>query len=145
MQHTPGKISSAAKAGLTIGALGVVFGDIGTSPLYALRECLHAIPEADRAHGILGALSLVFWALVIIVCIKYLLFVEDRENQHILFRDAISDWNEQNKTAQLLSFTQIMALAKIANAQITLDPATWNPFFHYKEENETFLDEPSII
>jgi cellulose synthase/poly-beta-1,6-N-acetylglucosamine synthase-like glycosyltransferase/peptidoglycan/xylan/chitin deacetylase (PgdA/CDA1 family)/spore germination protein YaaH len=55
------------------------------------------------------------------------------------------DWNEQNKTAQLLSFTQIMALAKIANAQITLDPATWNPFFHYKEENGTlhqvwFLD-----
>ena len=81
MQHTPVKVSSAAKAGLTLGALGVVFGDIGTSPLYALRECLHALPAGDRAAGILGALSLVFWALVIIVCIKYLLFVMKADNR----------------------------------------------------------------
>ena len=81
MQLTPVKISSAAKAGLTIGALGVVFGDIGTSPLYALRECLHALPAGERATGILGALSLVFWALVIIVCIKYLLFVMKADNR----------------------------------------------------------------
>ncbi len=81
MQPHPHKISSAAKAGLTLGALGVVFGDIGTSPLYALRECLHALPADDRVNGVLGALSLVFWALVIIVCVKYLLFVMQADNR----------------------------------------------------------------
>ena len=81
MQHNSGKISTAAKAGLTIGALGVVFGDIGTSPLYALRECLHALPPGDQSAGIYGALSLVFWALVIIVCVKYLLFVMKADNR----------------------------------------------------------------
>ncbi|MDB6116058.1 MAG: potassium transport protein Kup, partial [Lacunisphaera sp.] len=81
MESTPHKVSTTAGAGLTLGALGVVFGDIGTSPLYALRECLHALPVTDRAAGILGALSLVFWALIIVVCIKYLLFVMRADNR----------------------------------------------------------------
>ncbi len=81
MQKIPPKVSTAASAGLTLGALGVVFGDIGTSPLYALRECLNALPAGDRAAGILGALSLVFWALVIVVCLKYLLFVMKADNR----------------------------------------------------------------
>ncbi|HTL69215.1 MAG TPA: KUP/HAK/KT family potassium transporter [Lacunisphaera sp.] len=61
--------------------MGVVFGDIGTSPLYALRECLRALPEGDRAGGIYGALSLVLWALVLVVCVKYLLFVMRADNR----------------------------------------------------------------
>src|SRR5882672_8924169 len=81
MQKPPPKASTAASVGLTLGALGVVFGDIGTSPLYALRECLNALPVGDRSAGILGALSLVFWALVIVVCVKYLLFVMRADNR----------------------------------------------------------------
>ena len=81
MSSTPQKVGTAASIGLTLGALGVVFGDIGTSPLYALRECLHALPAGDRPAGILGALSLVFWALVIVVCLKYLLFVMKADNR----------------------------------------------------------------
>ena len=56
---------------LCLVTLGVVYGDIGTSPLYAIRECFygpHAI-EPTRAH-VLGVLSLVFWALVIVISIK---------------------------------------------------------------------------
>ena len=80
--HPPGpKVSTAASAGLTLGALGVVFGDIGTSPLYALRECLAALPADDRVASIYGALSLVFWALVLVVCVKYLLFVMRADNR----------------------------------------------------------------
>jgi len=80
--HQPGQsITKAARASLTLGALGVVFGDIGTSPLYALRECLNALPAGDQAAGILGALSLVFWALVLVVCVKYLLFVMKADNR----------------------------------------------------------------
>lgn len=62
-------------------ALGVVYGDIGTSPLYALRETLgeaHDIPVM-RAN-VLGVLSLVFWSLVIVISIKYLSFVMRAHN-----------------------------------------------------------------
>ncbi|HTK29578.1 MAG TPA: potassium transporter Kup [Vicinamibacterales bacterium] len=71
----------ARLARLTLAALGVVFGDIGTSPLYALRECfagVHAIPVT--AANVLGVLSLVFWSLIITVTVKYLLFVMRADN-----------------------------------------------------------------
>lgn len=81
MQQPDQNLTRGARAALTLGALGVVFGDIGTSPLYALRECLRALPEGDRAGGIYGALSLVLWALVLVVCVKYLLFVMRADNR----------------------------------------------------------------
>jgi KUP system potassium uptake protein len=71
----------SAQAALSIGALGVVFGDIGTSPLYALQTCMTSMPPVERAAGILGALSLVFWALFIEVSIKYLGFVTKADNR----------------------------------------------------------------
>jgi KUP system potassium uptake protein len=63
-------------AWLTLGALGVVFGDIGTSPLYALRQCFKnlQISPVDPA-SVLGVLSLIFWSLVLVVCVKYLTFI----------------------------------------------------------------------
>ncbi len=64
-----------------MGALGVVFGDIGTSPLYALRECLNYLPPVERSTGVLGALSLVFWAMTLVVMGKYLLFVTRADNR----------------------------------------------------------------
>ena len=67
---------------LVLGALGIVYGDIGTSPLYAIRESFH------HSHGlplnpenILGVLSLVVWALIIVVSIKYVLFVMQADNK----------------------------------------------------------------
>ncbi len=72
---------TATKAGLTLGALGVVFGDIGTSPLYALRECLNYLPPVERATGVLGALSLVFWSMTWVVVGKYLCFVTRADNR----------------------------------------------------------------
>ena len=66
---------------LILAALGVVYGDIGTSPLYALRECFtgpHAI-DVSRAN-VLGVLSLIAWSLVIVVSLKYLLFVMRADN-----------------------------------------------------------------
>ncbi len=72
---------AASRAALTMGALGVVFGDIGTSPLYTLRECLVHLPESDRAAGVLGVLSLVFWALLLVVSAKYLSFITRADNR----------------------------------------------------------------
>src|SRR5687767_1375378 len=66
---------------LSLGALGVVYGDIGTSPLYALKECVsgsHAV-EVSPAN-ILGILSLVFWAMTLVVTIKYLPFIMRADN-----------------------------------------------------------------
>lgn len=63
-------------AGLTLAALGVVYGDIGTSPLYALRECFHPSHGlAITAPSLLGVLSLILWSLIVVVSIKYLTFV----------------------------------------------------------------------
>ncbi len=74
---------SANKAGLgalTLGALGVVYGDIGTSPLYSFRETFHGGHLRVTDANVIGALSLVLWALIIIVSIKYLLYVLRADN-----------------------------------------------------------------
>lgn len=64
---------------LTIGALGIVFGDIGTSPLYSVRHCFsHGL--ALNPDNILGVMSLIFWALVFVISIKYLMFVLNADN-----------------------------------------------------------------
>lgn len=68
---------------LALGALGVVYGDIGTSPLYAVRECFHGPHRIDpNAENILGVLSLIIWCcLVTVVSVKYLLFVLEADNR----------------------------------------------------------------
>src|SRR5512145_3289146 len=67
---------------LTLGALGIVYGDIGTSPLYALRECFHgAHGIAPTRENVLGVLSLIFWSLTLIISIKYLVFVMRADNE----------------------------------------------------------------
>ena len=68
--------------GLTVGALGVVFGDIGTSPLYAIREAFspHYGLVADH-DTVLGLLSLVFWSLVLVVSVKYVTIITRADNE----------------------------------------------------------------
>lgn len=66
---------------LSLGALGIVYGDIGTSPLYALRECFSEhYGLAPNDNNVLGVLSLIFWSLIIIISIKYLLIVMRADN-----------------------------------------------------------------
>jgi KUP system potassium uptake protein len=65
---------------LTLGALGVVYGDIGTSPLYALKECFHHGIDPD-VDSVLGVLSLVVWSLVLIVCVKYVAIMLRADNR----------------------------------------------------------------
>jgi KUP system potassium uptake protein len=70
----------AALAALTLGALGVVYGDIGTSPLYALKEVFHGGHVATSDANILGVLSLIFWTMTIIVSLKYVLLILRADN-----------------------------------------------------------------
>ena len=77
-KEIPGKQLTA----LSLAALGVVFGDIGTSPLYAMRECFHGeYGIAATAANVLGVLSLIFWALLLIVSVKYLGFILQADNE----------------------------------------------------------------
>jgi len=66
---------------LSLAALGIVFGDIGTSPLYAVRECFHGEYGIDvSSANIFGVLSLIFWTLILIVTVKYLTFILRADN-----------------------------------------------------------------
>ena len=69
-------------AGLTLAALGVVFGDIGTSPLYTMKECFSAYTGLKPAHeDVLGILSLITWTLIIVVSLKYVVVVMRADNR----------------------------------------------------------------
>ncbi len=93
-----GPVTGKRLLGLTLGSLGVVYGDIGTSPIYAMREALghkpHQLVTGTTPHQgttaadllpfsqgvIFGALSIIFWALIIIITVKYLFFVMRADN-----------------------------------------------------------------
>ena len=81
-RHAPLAPTGKALLALSLGALGVVYGDIGTSPLYALKECFngpHGVPPTPE--NVLGVLSLVFWAMTFVVTVKYLSFVMQADNR----------------------------------------------------------------
>ncbi|MBL0923263.1 MAG: potassium transporter Kup [Sphingomonadaceae bacterium] len=88
MQNThSGSVDSNSKhkhslAALTVGAIGVVFGDIGTSPLYAFREALHhSAPSGGiQEAAIFGVLSLALWSLILVVTVKYIIFLMRADN-----------------------------------------------------------------
>src|SRR5215470_964274 len=80
---SPGSGQSAAGLlGLAIGSIGVVYGDIGTSPLYAFREAIRATgaEQAATSEAVFGVLSLILWALIIIVTCKYVLVLLRADN-----------------------------------------------------------------
>jgi KUP system potassium uptake protein len=74
--------TKAATGGLTVAALGVVFGDIGTSPFYMMRDAFgHTGGLPLNEDGIMGLLSMVFWALTLIVTIKYVVLIMQADNK----------------------------------------------------------------
>jgi KUP system potassium uptake protein len=82
--HHANKASAGATAALIVGALGVVFGDIGTSPLYALKVSVEASgarggPEIVQA--VFGILSLITWALILVVMVKYVFIIMRADNR----------------------------------------------------------------
>jgi len=86
MSLTPADAAASARnpalIALTVGAIGVVFGDIGTSPLYAFREALgQSAAGGIDASEILGVLSLALWTLTLVVTVKYVLFLMRADNQ----------------------------------------------------------------
>ncbi|MFL5871976.1 MAG: potassium transporter Kup [Solirubrobacterales bacterium] len=81
-QRTPGR--TRAQAALALGAAGVVFGDIGTSPLYAVQTVFNPAdphPVAETRASVYGVISLIFWAVTIVVTLKYVLLVMRADNE----------------------------------------------------------------
>jgi len=104
-------------AALALATLGIVYGDIGTSPLYALKECFHgahAVPATEA--NILGVLSLVFWSLCIVVAVKYLTFImkADNHGEGGIFALLALVPNDQRLKARLRGFVVVLAVFSAA-------------------------------
>ncbi len=108
---TIGNSNAAAKKHVgikTLTALGVVYGDIGTSPLYALRECFHGPTALElTTANVLGVLSLIFWSLVTVISVKYLGLVMRADNKGeggilALMALAVPDRNRPNGRGVLI-------------------------------------------
>jgi KUP system potassium uptake protein len=79
---TPGQHQTGNLSALTLGAIGVVYGDIGTSPLYAMRESLHAASHDGLTDGdVYGVISLLIWTLILIVTFKYVVLILRADNR----------------------------------------------------------------
>ena len=79
--HQGDQVHKGSLRALMLGAIGVVFGDIATSPLYALKECFnpqHGVPFSSEA--VFGVISMVFWAFMVVVSIKYVMFIMRASN-----------------------------------------------------------------
>ena len=110
--HPPG-----ALPGLILGAIGIVFGDIGTSPLYAFKECISGEHGIEATHAnVLGVLSLIVWSLTLVVTVKYLLFVMRADNQGeggILALLALTPERMRGK-GQAIGFVALLVIAGAA-------------------------------
>jgi KUP system potassium uptake protein len=118
--HGPGK--STLK--LAIASIGVVFGDIGTSPLYAMREALHPVVSAggDLRAAVLGVASLLIWALILIVTLKYVVFLMKADNKGeggILSLVVLVETLLQKKGGIVLALGMIGAAFFFGDAMIT--------------------------
>jgi len=80
ISHSDTAENSSSAGSLTLAALGVVFGDIGTSPLYAAKQSLLAYGGVNE-HAIFGALSLIFWSLILVVTVKYVVVIMRADNR----------------------------------------------------------------
>ena len=100
--HANTPVRGRALALISLSALGVVYGDIGTSPLYALRECFGGIaPLAASRANVLGVLSLIFWSLILVVTVKYLSYVLRADNNGeggiLALMALLNPWRERGK------------------------------------------------
>ena len=92
--HADQSSTKARFFALTIGSVGVVYGDIGTSPLYAFREALVAATGSGSVTKdvVLGVLSLIFWSLILVVTLKYVSFCYGRTTTAKVARSRSQRW-----------------------------------------------------
>ncbi|WP_298270481.1 potassium transporter Kup [Geobacter sp.] len=114
--------------GLSLAALGVVYGDIGTSPLYALRECFHGShPHPATPENVLGVLSLIVWSLLFIVSLKYLVFVLRADNRGeggiLALLALLNPWGDGERASRRVIITLGLFGAALLYGDGTITPA----------------------
>jgi KUP system potassium uptake protein len=104
---------------LAIGALGVVFGDIGTSPLYSLKECFRGFhPIAVNHINIMGVISLIFWSLTMVVSVKYVSFILHADNHGEGGIFALLGLTSSNKESRFPKFKGTIVIVAIIGAAL---------------------------
>ncbi len=104
---------------LAIGALGVVFGDIGTSPLYALKECFRGFHPITVDHiNIMGVISLIFWSLTMVVSVKYVSFILHADNHGEGGIFALLGLTSSNKESRFPRFKGTIVIVAIIGAAL---------------------------
>jgi KUP system potassium uptake protein len=104
---------------LAIGALGVVFGDIGTSPLYALKECFRGFhPITVNPVNIMGVVSLIFWSLTMVVSVKYVSFILHADNHGEGGIFALLGLTSSNKDSRFPKFKGTIVIVAIIGASL---------------------------
>ncbi|MBL9186359.1 MAG: KUP/HAK/KT family potassium transporter [Opitutaceae bacterium] len=125
-QDAPPSPKRLAQLGLGLGALGVVFGDIGTSPLYTIRECLRVLPASEHSTAVLGVLSLIFWSLIAVVSVKYTLVVlraDNRGEGGIFALMALGQIDRGSKHALTLGVVVVLLGAAMLCGEAIITPA----------------------
>ena len=114
---------------LTLTAIGVVYGDIGTSPLYAMRECFygsHSVPPTFE--NVLGVLSLIVYSLVLVVSVKYIAIVMRADNQGeggiLALTSLLPDWSTRGGAGRLLVMLGIFGAALLYSDGMITPPIT---------------------
>ncbi len=133
---------------LAFATIGVVFGDIGTSPLYAMREALHPVVAAggDLRAAVLGVASLLIWALILIVTLKYVVFLMKADNKGeggILSLVVLVETLLQKKGGFVLALGMIGAAFFFGDAMITPAMSVLSAVEGLKVVNEGF--EPYVV
>jgi len=122
-QGSRGELQQGRLLRLCLTALGVVYGDIGTSPLYAIRECFHGEHGIAVTHAhVVGVLSLIFWSLMLVISFKYLLYVMRADNAGeggILALMALATSRSRRSTAVLLAVGLFGAALLYGDGMIT--------------------------
>jgi KUP system potassium uptake protein len=110
---------SQSIAVLAVAVLGVVYGDIGTSPIYALRECFAGKnPILVTTDNVLGVLSLIFWTLILIISLKYMAFVLRADNRGEGGTFALLALLRQDRNQQRLSRSALILLGLLGASML---------------------------
>jgi KUP system potassium uptake protein len=142
---------AAGLPALALGALGVVYGDIGTSPLYALRECFlsehHSLPVSEA--NVLGILSVMTWVLILIISIEYVVFILRADNRGeggilALMALVVGRARKQSRTKPLFVFLGLVGASLLfADAMITPAISVLSAVEGLKVETELF--QPYVV